>query len=174
MCGDTVSTSLHSAHGQNSPGPHHFWSSHSCCLVLYSLLYLSWNIADHRLVKGKGDLISLCSRDQEKLIFRAPEGLKMPVESILSSSLTISHYQKVKGRSRSSGHCGIPLVAGWRPEPVINAKGQSRQSNQYSVVPRLLITAMFNLLFLQEAFEREGREWMGSWWSGDLAHVGFG
>lgn len=79
-------------------------------------------------------------------------------------TLTISHYQKVKGRGRSSGHCGIPLMAGWRPEPVINAKGQSRQSNQYSVVPRLLITAMFNLLFLQEAFEREGREGV----SGDL------
>lgn len=72
-------------------------------------------------------------------------------------TLTTSHLSKGKGRSHSSGHCGIPLVAGWGPEPVINAKGQSRQSDQYSVVPRLLITATFNLLLVQEPFEREGR-----------------
>lgn len=40
------------------------------------------------------------------------------------------------------------------------------QSNQYSVIPRLPIAGMVNLLFLQEAFERagEGVNWRG----GDL------
>lgn len=78
-------------------------------------------------------------------------------------TLTISHYQKVKGRSHSSGHCGIPLVAGWRPEPVINAKGQSRQSNQYSLVPRL-ITARLIICSCKSPLKGRGREWR----AGDL------
>lgn len=35
-------------------------------------------------------------------------------------------------------------------------KVRASQSNQYSVTPRLLIAGTFNLLFLQEAFERAG------------------
>lgn len=35
-------------------------------------------------------------------------------------------------------------------------KVRALQSNQYSVTPRHLIAGTFNLLFLQEAFERAG------------------
>lgn len=139
---DTVSSNLQSAHGQNSPGPHHFWSSHSCCLVLYSLLYLPWKIADHRLVMGKGDLICLCSRDQWKVFWAHHTYYFTLSKGKRKKSLKWALWNPTRGRVET--------------EPVINAKGQSRQSYQYSAVPRL-ITASFNLLFLQEPFEREGR-----------------
>ena len=81
-------TNLWSAHWQNSPGHHCFWSYRcSCSLVLYSLVYLSWNTADFQ--KGKviwflltGDFFLLPGETE---VFRAQEGLKTSVESILSS-----------------------------------------------------------------------------------------
>lgn len=81
--------------------------------VLYLLVYLSWNTADHGLVKGKGDLISFHSGAQEKLeIFIAQQRLKLPMESILNSVHLLFHtIRRWKGEII---HVGIVESHSWQ------------------------------------------------------------